>query len=71
MRINQRLFQVFTRPPEDGLQVSYDFSKPNTDVHRDTLKHNDSTKLQVNSSLLTATAEVKTWVSGQFEESSS
>lgn len=41
MRINQRRFQVFTLPPEDGLKVSYDISKLNADVDGNTLKHTD------------------------------
>lgn len=47
MRINQRRFQVFTLPPEDGLKVSYDIGKLNADVDGDTLKHTDDTIQQV------------------------
>lgn len=65
--MNQRLFQVFTRPPEERSQVSYDSSKDGKlwtwcDDSSSTLKHTDGTNQQVKWSLLIAKtqAEVKT-----------
>lgn len=65
--MNQRLFQVFTRPPEERSQVSYDSSKDGKlwtwcDDSSSTLKHTDGSNQQVKWSLLIAKtqAEVKT-----------
>lgn len=73
MRMNQRLFQVLTRPPEDRLQVSSDCSeditfyllKQKAELHTAaSLKHSDGTHQQLNIER-NSSWRVRTWVSGQ------